>query len=347
MSRRSGIPHSREELQGYYEPVNATWTGVETPAYQTSFMGVPPSPYCTEPIVPHPAILTPISLPDSSFRPSPALSHHSQEYATQDYQYNINDQIQPQGLGITAQFPSEYPRTTAPVANYAYAPTDIPYGMGYTPNMSPLAPAPKRMKRTSSDMRTPSRDTRTPLSILPDPEGVERLERERSQSTPAPAPMPPKPRAPGRGRRDPNAEEEDAFVEDLREQNVSWKRVRQMFFERFNQDASEARLQMRLNRRLKLKQHARWDEKDVQLLLSASDMWEIERSQFIAEKMKELGSTKGYTPDQCKAKLRHLEAKQRHATSGSTSPSEISDRGESPLNPPPTSRKRARQEFED
>jgi hypothetical protein len=137
--------------------------------------------------------------------------------------------------------------------------------MGYTPNMSPLAPAPKRMKRTSSDMRTPSRDTRTPLSILPDPEGVERLERERSQSTPAPALMPPKPRAPGRGRRDPNAEEEDAFVEALREQNVSWKRVRQMFFERFNQDASEARLQMRLNRRLKLKQHARWDEKDVSM----------------------------------------------------------------------------------
>lgn len=30
MSRRSGTSHSREELQGYYEPVNATWTGVET-----------------------------------------------------------------------------------------------------------------------------------------------------------------------------------------------------------------------------------------------------------------------------------------------------------------------------
>jgi hypothetical protein len=216
-------------------------------------------------MIPHPAILTPISLPDSSFRPSPALSHHSQEYPSQEYRYSINDSVQPQGLGITAQFPSEYPRTTAPVANYAYAPNDTHYGMGYTPNMSPLAPAPKRMKRTSSDMRTPSRDTRTPLSILPDPEGVERLERERSQSTPAPAQMPLKPRAPGRGRRAPNAEEEDAFVEDLREQNVSWKRVRQMFFERFGQDASEARLQMRLGRRLKLKQNAGWDEKDVSM----------------------------------------------------------------------------------
>lgn len=227
-------------------------------------MGVTPSPYCTEPMVPHPAILTPISLPDSTFRPSPALSqtHPSQEYPSQDYSYNISNSLQPQGLGITLQFPSEYPRTAAPITNFAYTSNDQHYGMGYTPNMSPAAPAPKRMKRTSSDMRTPSRDTRTPLSILPDPEGVERLERERSQSTPGPAPMPPKPRAAGRGRRDPKAEEEDAFVEELREQNVSWKRVRRMFFERFNQDATEARLQMRLNRRKK-ERVGRWEEHDV------------------------------------------------------------------------------------
>ena len=63
--------------------------------------------------------------------------------------------------------------------------------------------------------------------------------------------------------------------------------------------------------------------------------------------MKELGATKDYTPDQCKAQLRHLEAKQRHANSGSASPSVISDQGESPINPPPTSRKRARHELED
>lgn len=227
-------------------------------------MGVPPSPYCTEPMVPHPAILTPISLPDNSFHPSPALSHHSQEYPSQEYSYGINNPAQPQGLGITAQFPSEYPRTSAPVANYAYAPSDPHYTVGYTPNMSPAAPAPKRMKRTSSDMRTPSRDTRTPLSILPDPEGVERLERERSQSTPAPALMPPKPRAPGRGRRDPNAEEEDAFVEELREQNISWKAIRAKYYERFKKDATEARLQMRLHRRQANRQ-ARWEEHDVSM----------------------------------------------------------------------------------
>ncbi|KAJ5389913.1 uncharacterized protein N7496_000981 [Penicillium cataractarum] len=345
MSRCPGNSHSREELQGYYESVDPNWTGVETPAFQASFMGVTPSPYCTEPMVPHPAILTPISLPDSSFHPSPALSRHSQEYPAQDYSYNINP-VQAQGLGITAQFPSEYPRTSAPLASYAYAPNEPPYAMGYTPNMSPAAPAPKRMKRTSSDMRTPSRDTRTPLSILPDPEGVERLERERSQSTPAPTPMLPKPRAPGRGRRDPKAEEEDAFVEDLREQNLAWKRVREMFCERFNKDVTEARLQMRLTRRRK-ERVARWEEHDVQLLLSASDMWEIERYQFIANKMKELGSTKEYTPDQCRAQLRYLEIKQRQAHPGSISPSVISDAEESPINHPPTSRKRARQELED
>ncbi|OOQ86745.1 hypothetical protein PEBR_22202 [Penicillium brasilianum] len=309
-------------------------------------MGVAPSPYCTEPIVPHPAILTPISLPDSSFRPSPALSHHSQEYPAQEYNYNINP-VQPQGLGITAPFSNDYPRTSAPVASYAYAPNDPPYAMGYTPNMSPAAPASKRMKRTSSDMRTPSRDTRTPLSIMPDPEGVERLERERSQSTPASAPiMPPKPRAPGRGRRDPKAEEEDAFVEDLREQNMAWKRVREMFCERFNKDVTEARLQMRLTRRRK-ERVARWEEHDVQLLLSASDMWEIERYQFVAKKMKELGSTKEYTPEQCRAQLRYLETIKRQAHSCSTSPSAIYDAAESPTNPPPTSRKRARQVLED
>jgi hypothetical protein len=99
---------------------------------------------------------------------------------------------------------------------------------------------------------------------MPDPEGVERLERERSQSTPASAPMPPKPRAPGRGRRDPKAEEEDAFVEDLREQNMAWKRVREMFCERFNKDVTEARLQMRLTRRRK-ERIARWEEHDVSM----------------------------------------------------------------------------------
>lgn len=218
------------------------------------------APYCAEPTVP-PATLTPISLPDSSFRPSPALSPISQEYTSQDYRYNINDCIQPQGLGISAPFPSEYPRTTAPNVNYIYSPGDLQYGMGHTPNTSPQGPPVKRMKRTSPV--TPCRDI--PVNILPHPDSVQRMECERQSGYGTTLLTHPQPRAPGRGRRDPQAEVEDAFVEGLREQNLAWKVVREMFRQRFNKDASEARLQMRLLRRRK-ERLARWDDHDVSML---------------------------------------------------------------------------------
>ncbi|KAJ5492755.1 hypothetical protein N7539_001501 [Penicillium diatomitis] len=265
--------------------------------------------------------------------------------APPEYRYNINDGLQPQGLGITAPFPSEYPRTSAPISNYAFAPSDHQYAMGYGPTISPSLPPPKRVKRSASDARGPSRNPSTPLNILPDPEGVERLQRERSYSTPGTAPMPSKPRAPGRGRRDPKAEEEDAFVEELRDKGTAWKKVREKFYERFNNDASEARLQMRLLRRRK-ERLARWEEQDVRLLLSASDMWKIEKYDFIAKKMKELGSTKEYTPEQCRAQLRYIEVKQRNAKSGSNSPSTTSDEAESPFEGPSEPRKRKFYELE-
>lgn len=204
-------------------------------------------------------MLTPISLADGSVRPSPALSHQSQEYCSQEYHYNINDSVQPQGLGISAPFPSDFPRTTATAANanYLYAPEGLQHGLIQTPNMSPQAPPPKRMKRTSS--KTPSRDI--PVNILPHPEGMERMERERQSRHASPLTYP-RPRAPGRGRRDPQAEEEDTFVEGLRNQNYPWKLVRDMFRERFGKDSSEARLQMRLLRRRK-ERLPRWDDDDV------------------------------------------------------------------------------------
>jgi len=198
-------------------------------------------------------MLTPISLPDNSFRPSPAVSHHSQEYASQEYRYSISNTVQPQGLGISAPFPSEYPQTSAPSANYIYAPDNIPYGMGHTPSMSPSGPPPKRTKRSASKS---SRDT--PINILPDPEGVQRMER----APPPTPPVLPKIRGSGRGRRDPQAEEEDAFVENLREQNVAWKVVRDEFQKTFNKQTSEARLQMRLLRRRK-ERLTRWEDNDV------------------------------------------------------------------------------------
>lgn len=211
------------------------------------------------------SILTPISLPDQSFRPSPVLSHHSQEFSPRDYQYGINDSMsQPQGLGISAPFPADYPRTTAPSNSYVYAPDDAHYGRGQNPIMSPSGPPTKRLKRTPS--QTPSRDI--PINILPHPEGVQRMERERHTVRNSPLPHP-RPRAPGRGRRDPQAEAEDAFVEGLRQQNLAWKVVREMFRQRFNKDASEARLQMRLLRRRK-ERLARWDDNDVSRCPSCS-----------------------------------------------------------------------------
>ncbi|KAJ5103294.1 hypothetical protein N7532_003823 [Penicillium argentinense] len=328
MSFRPGqelpIPTSEEEMQGFYEPIGPpVWPGVDAPTFQTAFMDANHQ-YCTDPMV-HPNILTPISLPDSSFRPSPAVNH--QEYHPQE-SYYINDPIaQPQGLGISAPFPSEYPRTSVPSSiNYAYAPGDLQqYGLGSTPSMSPQAPQPKRMKRTSS--KTPSRDT--PINILPHPEGMQRMERDRQNNQPSPPIMPPRTRAPGRGRRDPQAEEEDAFVERLREeQSVPWKDICDMFFERFGKQVTPARLQMRLGRR-KSNRKARWDDADVstltrnaaskdlmqlvlisgclaqlQLLTRAHESWEQEKYRFIADKMKELGCTKDYTPEQCKSQLR-------------------------------------------
>lgn len=194
-------------------------------------------------------MLTPISLPDDSFRPSPALSHHSQEYA-QNYHYAIEPA---QGLGISAPFPSEYPRTSAPDAGYMYAQEDMPYGTGHTPGVSPGGPPHKRTKRASSRS---SRDT--PINILPHPEGIQRMERAAPQ-TPS---VLPRARGSGRGRRDPQAEQEDEFVENLRQQNVAWRVVRDEFQKTFNKEVSEARLQMRLLRRRK-ERLTRWEDNDV------------------------------------------------------------------------------------
>lgn len=54
-------------------------------------------------------------------------------------------------------------------------------------------------------------------------------------------------------------------MEGLRQQNLAWKVVREMFRQRFNKDASEARLQMRLLRRRK-ERLARRDDHDVSML---------------------------------------------------------------------------------
>lgn len=84
----------------------------------------------------------------------------------------------------------------------------------------------------------------------------------------------PKPRAPGRGRRDPQAEDEDAFVEELRLEQMAWKRVRAEFQKKFNKDASEARLQMRLLRRQRDRM-MRWDPSDVSMYSEIQAMTDV------------------------------------------------------------------------
>ncbi|CAL5870131.1 uncharacterized protein PFLUO_LOCUS4366 [Penicillium psychrofluorescens] len=342
MSYRHGVPGpgSGEEMPEFFGGMPVEWAAVES----SSFVGVHPNqhhhqqqqqlPYCTGPLVPS-SVLTPISLPDTSYRPSPVLSHHSQqqEYPPAEYQYGINEHIPPpQGLGISGPFPSDFPRTSAPNVSYVYtAPEDLKYNVVDTPSMSPQPPPSKRVKRTPS--QTPSREP--PIQILPNPEGLQRMEHERQNPPLEPQPRPPRPRAPGRGRRDPQAEEEDAFVEALREQNLAWKVIREMFQQRFNRDATEARLQMRLLRRRK-ERLARWDDNDIKILIGAHELWESKKYQFIADKMQELGANRTYTPEQCKAQLRLLEAKQYLRDFESASPSAMSD----PVVSPTLSRKR-------
>lgn len=152
----------------------------------------------------------------------------------------------------------------APVPGLGY-PSEVmehrPEDMRYSPSQ----PSVKRQRRSGhySHRRTPSgRDA--PVNILPDPEGLQRLQQEQQRRGQVEAQTIQRPRAPGRGRKDPQAEEEDQYVEQLREQNYAWKAIREMFRQRFQKDASEARLQMRLLRRRK-ERLARWDENDVSM----------------------------------------------------------------------------------
>ncbi|KAJ5514429.1 hypothetical protein N7463_003981 [Penicillium fimorum] len=308
MSNRSGIPCS-DEMSEYYEGIPAHWPGIQA----TPYVGAN-SPYCTEPLAPS-SILTPISLPDSSFRLSPTISHHSLGYGTQEYQYGMHDPMTaPLGLGISAPFPSDFPGLRHPILLTS-----------------------KRARHASAD--TPSREqpSNTPVSIAPNPEGLLRMEQDRHHIQPSPHILP-RVRAPGRGRRDPQAEDEDAFVEELRDRQTAWKVVRQEFQERFNKDASEARLQMRLHRRLR-ERMVRWEESDIKLLIHAHGIWAKDKFHFLSDKMKELGGTRMYSPDQCRTQLRLLDTKKQYRDRLSESPSAMSD--PAPVTPT-VSRKRPR-----
>jgi hypothetical protein len=225
-------------------------------------------------------ILTPISLAENPYlqtRQSPALSHHSHEYPY----HGVDENAVQQGLGITSAYHDLVAPTSSP--NYGYHQQNNHhhqqqqhhhnhrhsmefggYGSEHGLDSPPLHQV-KHPRRPTSGSTPPLRSS--PVTILPHPDGLQRLEQERRHGYVVESQQREQPRSrpSGRGRRDPQAEEEDAFVESLRAQNLSWKIVAEMFRERFGKSSTEARLQMRMLRRRK--SAAAWQEADVSMCI--------------------------------------------------------------------------------
>uniref|UniRef100_A0A093UY39 Myb-like domain-containing protein n=1 Tax=Talaromyces marneffei PM1 TaxID=1077442 RepID=A0A093UY39_TALMA len=259
-------------------------------------------------------VLTPISLADSPYmqpRPSPGLSHHSQEYPY------IDDTVVSQGLGITSSYHDYIPApSSSPSFGYQHPQHHeqqqqqqtmdfYNYGSTHTGSYALELTSSKRPKRQMIP-NTLSSQRNSPVRILPHPDGLQRLEHERrgGQIVDPNQQEPQKTRPAGRGRRDPQAEEEDAFVENLRAQNLSWKIVAEMFRERYGKNTSEARLQMRMLRRRK--SAAAWQEADIQLLHKAYKYWQTEKFRIIADKLQDLGASQEYAEEQIQSQLKCL-----------------------------------------
>lgn len=292
-------------LDDCYNSLPVGWQGPGAPPFEGVTL-----PYCTDSFV-STATLTPISLPDIPIvnqNLSPALGQQSPDYQHQ----NSRDSVPQFGLGISAPFSSDFPQTVTAGASFAETGMTQPYSKD-DQSVQPLEHrSAKRMHRDPQKLPTPRE---APVTILPHPEGLERLKQERQQKQPSLVQRP-RPRAPGRVRRNPRAEEEDTYVESLRNQNLAWKVIREKFREKFNKDATVARLQMRMSRR-RNERLARWNECDIQLLLAARDLWREEKYQFIAEKMKELGARRIYTPEQCEYQLQILNSSAAQRGTGS------------------------------
>ncbi|EED16602.1 conserved hypothetical protein [Talaromyces stipitatus ATCC 10500] len=243
----------------YMDPADPRWSDI----HSSPFLGVS-HPYQTSP---HGSVmLTTNSLADNAYiqaRSSPALSHHSQEYPY------IDETAVSQGLGITSPYQDFIcGPPSSPSFNYQHLqqqqqPQQTMDFYNYSPSPFPVEqPSDKRPKRQVTSTTLPSQRN-SPVRILPHPDGLQRLEHERrgGQMIDPHQLEPQKTRPLGRGRRDPQAEEEDAFVENLRAQNLSWKIVAEMFRERYGKNTSEARLQMRMLRRRK--SAAAWQETDM------------------------------------------------------------------------------------
>ncbi|KAF3384239.1 hypothetical protein DPV78_012912 [Talaromyces pinophilus] len=100
-------------------------------------------------------------------------------------------------------------------------------------------------------------------------------------------------------------EEENSFIQSLRAQNVPWKEISKLFFQRFGKSLSNASLQMRMLRRRK--RASAWRDSDIKLLHEAYDYWERKKFALIATKLQELGASQTYTERQVTIQLEHTQ----------------------------------------
>lgn len=211
-------------------------------------------------INPNTSLATPISLSNTAYLDpghSPAASNQSQDLQYHQYM----DPMPHHGLGITA--PSDIALAqplASPYDQHHHHHHQEP--ILHNPFSAPIEqPRPRSKKRTDSTA-TPRRRS-TPVSIAPNPAGIQQLEAERKveQEMEAAQSNSSGRRKSSTKRRFSQLAAETEFVKELREQNVPWKEIVERFEARFGIECSQARLQMR-NTRLRQRMQE-WAEDDV------------------------------------------------------------------------------------
>ncbi|KAI1975696.1 hypothetical protein LOZ53_006813 [Ophidiomyces ophidiicola] len=269
----------------------------------------------------NPALLTPISAPNSAYlghRQPP--SHHSHSHSHDLHYHNISSSGVPHGLGIS----------TLGYMQPGMVLYDQPHGTisEHSPYEHHAPPLRAHADRSSCDRASragtsqPISARSTPVAIAPNPLGVKQLEHERrGQELEAQRPS----RRTRRPRRRSSIlDEETSLTLQLREQNIPWNEVVKRVNAAFGGNHNASRLQMRITR---LKQRMReWSEDDIQALLSAHSYWETDKFEIIAHKvsptMQGYKTTRGWTASECQQKWQELHSEARESLKRSLSPEE-------------------------
>lgn len=242
-------------------PLDSRPAGGElTDAPQTQFMASN-NPFDSN-LNPNTSLPTPISLSNSAYlAPTQSPGANNQPQELQYHQYV--DQMPHHGLGITT--PSNMPLAQPVAAGYDqhHHHHHRQEPVLHNPFSASIEqPRPRRAKRSADSAGTPRRRS-TPVSIAPNPAGIQQLEADRriEQETEAPHSGSSSRRRSSTKRRFSQLAAETEFVKELREQNVPWKEIVERFEAKFGIECSQARLQMR-NTRLRQRMQE-WAEDDV------------------------------------------------------------------------------------